>query len=134
MCLWAIKQGWRVVYDPSIVVDHFPGQRPAGDLRSHAPFQVTEDDSYNLVTALLTLEPRLFWRRAAYGLAVGDRRNPGLVRAIAALFAADRETIRKLLPSFSGQTKGLLDIARRRPVAMTPVEASGWWPDAAIPW
>src|SRR5439155_4056745 len=76
MSLWAIAQGWRLVYDPAAVVDHFIGPRFGADRRGRPERNAVRDATYNYVAALLSQRPELLWRRAAYGLLVGDRAAP----------------------------------------------------------
>ena len=72
MSLWAARQGWRVVFDPAVVVDHYVSPRFDSDQRGAAPPKAVRDASYNLVLAVGGLRPELYWRRAVYGLLVGD--------------------------------------------------------------
>lgn len=129
LCLWARRRGWRLVYDPSIVVDHFPAQRFDADRRGTPALSAVRDATYNYVACLLTLERRLFWRRAAFGLLVGDRSSPGLVRAAAALAQGEWQTVRRLPASLTGETQALWDVARGRGVVMVPAAR----PAAAMP-
>jgi len=73
LSLWARKQGWRLVYDPSIVIDHFRAPRADYGRRDHPTTAAIRDRSYNLVASLIALEPKLLPRRALFGLLVGDR-------------------------------------------------------------
>jgi glycosyltransferase involved in cell wall biosynthesis/GT2 family glycosyltransferase len=121
MCLWALAQRWRLVYDPAAIVDHFVGPRFDADRRGLPERQAVRDAAYNYVAALLSQRPELFWRRAAYGLLVGDRGAPGLLRATAALLRRDRNVVRRLRPSVTGQAEALWLIARGRSISMVPV-------------
>jgi glycosyltransferase involved in cell wall biosynthesis/GT2 family glycosyltransferase len=114
VCTWARSQGWRLVYDPELLVDHFPGPRFDEDRREQRTKAAIRDASHNLVFALLSVEPDLFMRRSLFGLVVGDRGNPGLIRAAAAVLWREPEVIRALLPSLAGQAEALLDLVRGR--------------------
>jgi hypothetical protein len=122
-CLWARRQGWRVVYDPAVVVDHDLALRVDSDQRDYLSSTAVRDSSYNLVISVLSARPELFWRRAAYGLVVGDRENPGLVRATYALFRLDGRTLRSLPAALRGQIDALADSARDR--RLRPVRFAG---------
>ena len=120
-CLWAADQGWELVYDPAAVVDHNVGPRFDRDRRHRPDRSAIADEAYNLVHVLLTHRRDLFLRRAAYGLLVGDRASPGLVRGVLALVKRDRTTARRLAPSIRGQSAALRDVALRRYVELVPV-------------
>jgi GT2 family glycosyltransferase len=118
MCLWARKRGWKIVYDPGIVVDHYPAKRFDPDRRERPEARAVSDAAYNYVFSLLSFEPQLFWRRALYGVLVGDRGIPGFARAVVAVGKRDADVIRRLSPSLTGQAEALVDIARGRRVSM----------------
>jgi glycosyltransferase involved in cell wall biosynthesis/GT2 family glycosyltransferase len=118
--LWAVEAGWRLLYDPSILVDHYPGPRFDTHDRIHRGPSAVRETAYNLVASLLAGRPQLLWRRSLYGLLVGDRRVPGLVRAGAAVLRREPEVVRSLVPALTGQTEALLDHVRgRRPAKVT---------------
>jgi GT2 family glycosyltransferase len=112
--LWARRQGWRLIYDPAARVDHYVGPRFDADQRWKPRVSAVSDAAYNLVFSMLGMEPNLFWRRAAYGLVVGDRAHPGVVRALVAAWHGEPEVIRRVVPSIIGQLEALADIARGR--------------------
>jgi GT2 family glycosyltransferase len=101
--LWAADQGWRLVYDPALVVDHFAGPRFDDDARGMQSARATANAAFNLVICLGTLRPHLRGRRAAYGLIAGDKAAPGLLRAARAVLERDASTTARLLPSVVGQ-------------------------------
>jgi glycosyltransferase involved in cell wall biosynthesis len=121
MCLWARARNWRLVYDPSALVDHYIGPRFGADRRDRPEPGAVRDAAYNYVAALLGEHPELFWSRAAYGLLVGDRGAPGLARALAAVLQMDLDVARRLVPSLSGQGEALWRAARGGPITTLPV-------------
>ena len=123
VCAWARRHGWELVYDPAVLVDHYPGPRFDNDQRHRPDAAATANEAANLVGAVLEVDPRLLPRRAAFGLLVGDRATPGVVRAAAALARGDRTTAAKLVPSLRGQVRGLYDAARGRRIEMVPASA-----------
>jgi glycosyltransferase involved in cell wall biosynthesis len=128
-CLWARNQGWRVLYDADIVVDHFPAHRFDGYGRAPLPSdEAVRDVAYNLVAAVLSVEPGLRTRRALYGLLVGDAGTPGVVRALAAVLRRERRVAGAFLPSMRGQAAALRDALRGRTIALVPIG-----PAAAVP-
>jgi hypothetical protein len=111
------------VYDPAIVVDHYPAERFDADRRDRPAPTAIRDAAYNYTLSVLSFEPQLFWRRALYGLAVGDRAIPGLARAAAALaLQRDAQLIRHLPASIAGQLEALVEISRGHRLAMITAE------------
>jgi len=120
MCAWARSHGWRVVFDPMLVVDHLPAPRPAGDKRARRASDV-RDASFNLVFGIVSSYPELALRRATYGLLAGDRLTPGLVRTAVAAARRERDVVRIAPAALLGQTAALLAVARGRRQRMVPV-------------
>lgn len=85
------RNGWQVVYDPAVRVDHFLSQRQDGDDRQSQ----TPSDVYGVVynETLILLEHLSPIRRAVYlgfGIAVGTSRAPGLLQWLRAAIAGGR--------------------------------------------
>ncbi len=78
---WGVrKKGWRVVYDPAVVVDHYPAPRHDADGRNSRSVETHCDAAHNELYALL--RHASWWQKAAilvYTLFVGDRGSPGLI-------------------------------------------------------
>ncbi len=73
------RRGWRVVYDPSVLIDHRPGPRFDDDGRERRSLQAELDEQHNELYALLRHSPPA--RRPpvlAYQTLVGSRQAPGL--------------------------------------------------------
>jgi GT2 family glycosyltransferase len=122
VCLCAGHHGWRIVFDPDAVVDHRGSPRPAGDSRDSPSATVAREASFNLVACLLSARPEVAWRRALYGLIVGDRGTPGLLRGLMGVVQRDSQITRRLFPSLLGQLEALsAHIAGRR----VPIERIG---------
>jgi len=117
-CLWAGARGWGVVYDPAIVVDHYPGSRVEGDLRERRDAEAVRAAAYNLVAGILLSRPELLWRRALFGLVLGQSEVPGLLRAALALPRREWQVLRALPNSLRGQACALVAGARGRRLAM----------------
>ncbi len=101
--LWATNAGWRLVYDPELVVDHLPAARFDDDARGAQSARAAHNAAFNLVTCVGSLRPGLRRRRLAYGLLAGDRETPGLLRAARAITAHDMRVVTALAPSMRGQ-------------------------------
>jgi hypothetical protein len=130
-CAWARARGWEVVFDPAVVVDHMPAPRPSGDTRGGSAGDV-RDAAFNLVFAIASSYPQMAWRRALYGLLVGDRMTPGVLRGAAAAARGQREIGRLAPAALLGQTQALVALARGRRQRMLPLESGGPH-DAAAP-
>ena len=114
MSLSARRRGWRLVYDPTALVDHEVASRFDADPRARLRPIAVRDAAYNLVSCLLAEVPDLFWRRAMYGLIVGDRDIPGMGRAAVALLRGEGAVLRHLAPSVAGQVAALRYARRNR--------------------
>ena len=68
---------------------------------------------------MLSVEPERYWRRATFGLLIGDREIPGVARAGAAVLRREWDVARRLVPSLAGQLEALTVLARGERVAMT---------------
>jgi glycosyltransferase involved in cell wall biosynthesis len=81
---WSVRQrGWRVVYDPNVVVDHYPEARHDDDARDVRSALAERTEEHNEVYALIRHAPA--WQCVvllAYRLLIGKRRAPGLVLAL----------------------------------------------------
>jgi hypothetical protein len=75
------RSGWRLLYDPAVMVDHYPGVRTAGDHRTDRSLEAMSEASHNETLALLDLLPPL--RRPVFllwAVLVGTRVTPGMVQ------------------------------------------------------
>lgn len=106
-CLWATRRGWRLVYDPAITARHAAAPRHDADRRLRPDPSAIANAAEGLTLSLISFRPALLWRRAAYGLMIGDGRTPGLVRAAVALVRGERELLRRVRPSLAGQARAL---------------------------
>jgi glycosyltransferase involved in cell wall biosynthesis len=80
ICLPLRRQQRRVVYDPEIVVEHYPAPRPLGDQRDAPQDEAIASFTHN--EALAILDHFGLLRRfvfALWGLVVGTTASPGLV-------------------------------------------------------
>jgi GT2 family glycosyltransferase len=118
-CLAASAAGWRLRFDPNMAVRHLPGDRFDSDRRGAPAPDAVFNAAYNLVFTLVSFRPELFWRRALFGLLVGDRATPGLVRGLVALVQRETRVLYALRPSVAGQLAALRDLRRGRRVMMT---------------
>ncbi|HEX8325133.1 MAG TPA: glycosyltransferase [Tepidisphaeraceae bacterium] len=88
LCLGVRRAGWRLVYDPSIAVDHRPAVRHDGDVNARGGFDEGSfiDSVHNETLALLEyLRP---WQRVAFltwAAMIGTGSTPGLAQLVRAV-------------------------------------------------
>jgi glycosyltransferase involved in cell wall biosynthesis len=83
MCLAIKRAGWRLTYDPSVAVDHFPAARIGDDERLAPALPALANAVHNETYVLLRWLPA--WKKPlamAYGVLVGSRRAPGPLLAL----------------------------------------------------
>jgi GT2 family glycosyltransferase len=80
--LRAKRAGWKLLYDPAVAVDHFPGHRPSHDPREHTPAGVRYAAHNETLTLLehLPVPRRLVF--FLYALLVGSWHVPGMAQWI----------------------------------------------------
>lgn len=105
---WARRQGWRLVYDPEIVVDHAVGVRHGADRRSQPRWSAVFDAAYNLTTSTSLIATRAVPRTTTYGLVAGSRAEPGLGRAGVALLRGETQVFVRAPPALAGHALGVL--------------------------
>jgi hypothetical protein len=83
ICREVRGRGWRLIYDPSIVVDHRASPRSAGDERELLSAAACGVRAYNETFALLpTMSAGQAIGLLGWGLAVGSPDAPGLARLL----------------------------------------------------
>ena len=79
ICLPLRQRGLRIVYDPSIVVRHYPAPRPAGDhrhsLSAEATFNAAHNEGLQIIEYLGPGRRAVF---ALWSLLIGSTDSPGL--------------------------------------------------------
>lgn len=96
------RRGWRLLYDPSLRVDHRPDDRVGADQRAAPTAQAIADSAFNLERSL----PRgLQSRRWLYVHALGDGACPGIARCVVALLRRERDVVMRRSPSWRGTTE-----------------------------
>jgi hypothetical protein len=86
ICLQIRRAGGYLLYDPEVVVDHYPGPRPAGDHRTLNSWSAMSDEVHNETLTLMEFLP--MWRRLlwlVWAVLCGTRRYPGLGVSLALL-------------------------------------------------
>ncbi len=83
-CLEIRRSGYRTVYDPRIIVDHYPGERHDEDRRSTPTRRARMNGTFNEAYCVFSLAKNLRMRYLLYHIVVGDTGSPGLVRTLLA--------------------------------------------------
>jgi glycosyltransferase involved in cell wall biosynthesis len=84
------RRGWTLVYDPMLLVEHYPAQRSDEDQRNVFNDTAFYNASFNLRLIMCEhLSASGRWAFVTYSMLIGNRADPGLVRAI--LLALDGE-------------------------------------------
>jgi glycosyltransferase involved in cell wall biosynthesis len=106
-CAWARWQGWRLIYDPTILVDHEGAPRHGIDQRVQQTRESIYDAAYNSIVATVAVADRRPVRRLAYPLIVGSHDRPGVLRSLVALGRGERNVLVRVRPALSGRVAAL---------------------------
>ena len=109
LCLTLRHERWRLVYDPSIAVEHYPAVRHDGDVNARGGFDEASfvDSVHNETLAVLEyLRP---WQRAAFvawAVMIGTGSTPGLAQLVREIM---RGKMAHLLARWRATIKGRLE-------------------------
>lgn len=106
-------QGYRLVYDPQVVVDHYPAARFDSSTRVKTDPALVRSDSHNWIYCLLKhVRP---WQRpvvVGYALLVGGGTRLGVAKWLAALVRGPRAATEQFWASTQGKVAGVRTWAR----------------------
>jgi glycosyltransferase involved in cell wall biosynthesis len=128
-CGWARQQGWRLIYDPAILVDHEGAPRYGADQRVQPTPASIFDAAYNSIVAIAAVGCGTPVRRIVYPLIVGSRDRPGVIRGIVALAGGERDVLARVRPTLCGRVAALrarssiIDSPRRSVVTAASLRA-----------
>lgn len=97
MSLYARMNRWRLVYDPDVIVYHYPARRPIGPDRGQASAEDVCIGAYNLTSVLLATSAVPTWRRAVFAVCIGDRAAPGVARVLWSVATESRDDRRDIV-------------------------------------
>ncbi|NPT59024.1 glycosyltransferase family 2 protein [Paraburkholderia elongata] len=81
------RRGWALIYDPSLLVEHFPAQRCDEDQHFTFNDAAFYNASFNLRLIMCEyLSPPGRWAFVVYSTLIGDRADPGFLRALSLAF------------------------------------------------
>ncbi|MFI5310339.1 MAG: glycosyltransferase family 2 protein [Gemmatimonadales bacterium] len=109
LCLTLRRSGWRLVYDPSIAVEHHVEPRHDDDQRHRGVFAAgpQADAVHNETLVLLEYQrgvARLAF--ALWALLVGTRLEPGLLQLPRLALAGDRHALARCRSTLDGRLRG----------------------------
>jgi cellulose synthase/poly-beta-1,6-N-acetylglucosamine synthase-like glycosyltransferase len=107
MSLAVKRRGWTLVYDPAIVVDHYPAERFGEERRGHFDKSAVANAAHNETLALLDYLPRL--RRITYlgwAVLVGSRSLPGVLQVPRLVLANQPSSLARFQASMKGRFDG----------------------------
>jgi glycosyltransferase involved in cell wall biosynthesis len=97
MSLFVRSRGFDLIYDPEIVVDHYPGFRYGEDVRHHPSQQAELDAVYNIAYAICSTNPSIRRRFRLYHLLVGHRTIPGAIRSLFGMWSHEGQSLERFL-------------------------------------
>lgn len=110
LCLAVKQQGWQLVYDPAVAVDHFPAQRHDEDTRGmNFNYIACRNIAHNETLALMDYLPP--FRKIVYlvwAITVGTRGTPGFLQLLRFLPSEKGISIKKWLATVEGRWLGLM--------------------------
>ncbi|UEM06860.1 glycosyltransferase (plasmid) [Skermanella rosea] len=120
-----IGRGWQLVYDPAILVDHFPAPRQDYDRRNSFNARAVSDAVHNETFLLLHyLSPVRRAALLAWSLACGTRNAPGLLCLALEARSDRRLALDRWRATLRGRLEGLASWRRERTPRGMPLAAS----------
>lgn len=101
------RQGWKLIYDPSVAVEHFPAARHDEDQRSFSPvalFDIVHNETLVLLEHLSWPQKVIFLLWVSL---IGIRAAPGLFQVPRLILKRDRNVFRKWMVTTSGRIAGI---------------------------
>ena len=107
-CLAAKRAGWKVVFDPSLGVDHFPAERFDEDRRDDFNGLAQRNAVFNETLVMAEHLPPL--RRAVFAawvFAIGTRSGPGVLQLLRLALMRQRDAWPRFVATMRGRLGGL---------------------------
>jgi len=104
------RAGWKLIYDPSIIVEHYPAQRFDEDQRNTFDEIAQRNAVYN--ETLILLEHFSLPRRVVaifWFLVVGTRIAPGLFQFMCLLISHNQNAFARFKATVAGRLSGIVD-------------------------
>jgi glycosyltransferase involved in cell wall biosynthesis len=100
-CLEVRRAGGRVLYDPRIVVDHYPGERYDEDGRFTPTRRARLNGTFNEAFSVFSLAPERRLPYLLYHVAIGDAASPGAARSLLGHIRRERAVTGRLLSTLA---------------------------------
>ncbi|WAL58383.1 glycosyltransferase family 2 protein [Thermocoleostomius sinensis] len=108
-CLSLKQKGWKLIYDPTVLVDHYPAMRFDEDQRHNFNETAFFNEIHNETLALLDyLSPIQRVVFLVWSVLVGTRRAFGVIQYFRFLFSEGSLAWRKWIVSMRGRKQGIL--------------------------
>ncbi len=121
MGLRIVTAGGRLVYDPTIQVDHHPAERQDADTREAPPASAIAAHAYNLTMSIAMLGTTRLLLRCLYAVGVGDAAMPGVGRAALLALRRSPHVSVRLRGALSGNLAATRDaLGGVRPTFISP--------------
>ncbi|WP_054971478.1 glycosyltransferase family 2 protein [Alicyclobacillus ferrooxydans] len=115
VCFRIRKLGYKLIYDPSICVEHYPAPRFDIDQRDMVVPQAIRNASFNVsVTEIALLPLHKLVVRLWFSLFVGQKGSPGLLRYLVAVLRREDGVLAEFAPTQLGQFDALKYCLKRR--------------------
>jgi len=108
VCAAIRRRGWTLIYDPLVLVDHYPAMRHDEDARTGFSAVAQRNTAHNEQLAVLDALPG--WGRMPFlvwSFAIGTAQVPGLVQLPRLLARRDPVAVPRMLASWRGRLAGL---------------------------
>ncbi len=109
LCFKLQRQGWKLVYDPTVAVDHYPSKRFDEDQRSEFSALAQSNMAHNETLVLMQHLPLV--RRLVYltwAIGIGTRRVPGLIQMVRFLPSQGLLSLERAGASIQGRLAGVM--------------------------
>jgi glycosyltransferase involved in cell wall biosynthesis len=106
-CLAVKKRRWKLIYDPKVIVDHYPAVRYEANKRGNYDWKAVEDGAHNETLVLLDYLP--FIRKFAYFIYmvfIGNIFTPGIVEFLRILPKEKGNAFLRLMAAYKGRYEG----------------------------
>jgi GT2 family glycosyltransferase len=104
LCLAVKKKGWKIIYDPKIIVDHFYAARFEKDKRGNFDLAAIENAAFNeTLIALKYMDLPRMLACLFYSFFIGDLFMPGIVQFARIILTGGKNPVSRFLTALNGR-------------------------------